>query len=231
MSKVTHSILAISVRALTYPPARPLHLPCSCLAHCSTPGSVRVLLCEQHLHDELTYMLHSAELGIDADFNSVNLVEGENFKPEFVKLVSCSCLRIHQTVIEAPSSQNPNATLPTLTHDGKTFTSATEVINYLVSVSSTKVAPETSITTVVHEDKIDPNFALFAAVRPRSSSSICFPYSIGFSGTKRNSPKSRAALQTPSPEPVSIDGYLVQAISLSWPAGIFIDFSSLSRRS
>jgi hypothetical protein len=80
-------MLAISVRVFTYPPARPLHLPCSCLARCPTPGSVRVLLCEQHPHDELTYMLPSAELGIDADFNSVNLVEGENFQPEFLKLV------------------------------------------------------------------------------------------------------------------------------------------------
>lgn len=40
----------------------------------------------------LTYLLHSAELGIDADFSNVNLVEGENFKPEFLKLVSRSCV-------------------------------------------------------------------------------------------------------------------------------------------
>jgi hypothetical protein len=40
------------------------------------------------------------------------------------------------------------------------------VINYLVSISSTKVAPGTSITKVVHEDGIDPNFAFVAAVRP-----------------------------------------------------------------
>jgi hypothetical protein len=40
------------------------------------------------------------------------------------------------------------------------------VIDYLVSISSTKVAPETSITKVVHEDSIDPNFAMVAAVRP-----------------------------------------------------------------
>jgi glutathione S-transferase len=112
-------------------------------------------------------VLHSAELGIDADFSSVNLLEGENFKPEFLKIVSCSYSRIHEAVVEALFSQNPNATLPTLTHDGKTFTSTTEVTNYLVSISSTKVAPETSITSVVHEDRIDPNFALVSAVRPR----------------------------------------------------------------
>jgi len=122
-------------------------------------------------------MVHSAELGIDADLSNVNLVEGENFKPEFLKLVSCRCLRIHKAVIEASFSQNPNATLPTLTHDEKTFTSATEVINYLVSISSTKVAPETSITTVVHEDRIDPNFALVSAVSPELPSSTRFPHS------------------------------------------------------
>ncbi len=70
--------------------------------------------------------------------------------------------------------QNPNATIPTLTHGGKSFTSTTEVVNYLASISSTKVAPETTITTVVHEDRIDPNTVLFSAVRPRVSSSTGF---------------------------------------------------------
>ena len=174
MSKVTHSILAISVRALTCSSARPLHLLCSCLAHCSTPCCVSVHFCDQHPPDELMYMLHSAELGIDADLSSVNLLKGENFKPEFLKLVSCSCSRNHWAVVKALFSQNPNASLPTLTHDGKTFMSTTEVINYLVSISSTKVAPETSITSVVHEDRIDPNFALVSAVRRRLSSSTHF---------------------------------------------------------
>jgi len=32
-------------------------------------------------------MSHSAELGIDADFSEVNLVEGANFNPEFLKIV------------------------------------------------------------------------------------------------------------------------------------------------
>jgi hypothetical protein len=36
----------------------------------------------------VTYVTHSAELGIDADFNEVNLIEGANFNPEFLKLVS-----------------------------------------------------------------------------------------------------------------------------------------------
>ena len=69
-------------------------------------------------------------------------------------------------VIDVLLSQNPNATLPTLTHGGKSYQSTVEVINYLVSISSTKVAPETSITKLVHEESIDPNLAFFAAVRP-----------------------------------------------------------------
>ncbi|KAH9996415.1 hypothetical protein BJV74DRAFT_828126 [Russula compacta] len=85
-----------------------------------------------------------AELAIDSDFSVVNLVEGENFKSEFLKL-------------------NPNATIPTLTHGGKSFTSTADVINYLVTISSVKVTPESSITAVVHEDNIDPNFAFVAA--------------------------------------------------------------------
>lgn len=39
------------------------------------------------------------------------------------------------------------------------------MIEYLVTISSTKVAPETAITRVVHEESIDPNFAMVAAVR------------------------------------------------------------------
>ncbi|KAF8498199.1 hypothetical protein F5888DRAFT_1794261 [Russula emetica] len=70
------------------------------------------------------------ELGIDADFSEVNLFEA--------------------------SFQNPNGTLPTLTHEGKSYKSTAEVIDYLV-------APETFITKVVHEDRIDPNFSMVAA--------------------------------------------------------------------
>jgi hypothetical protein len=110
-------------------------------------------------------MPHSGELGIDADLSEVNLFEGANFSPEFVKIVSRSSLWIVYALVEVASFQNPNATLPTLTHEGKSYTSTAEVIDYLVSISSTKVAPETSITKVVHEDRIDPNFSMVAAVR------------------------------------------------------------------
>ena len=111
-------------------------------------------------------MSHSGELGIDADLSEVNLFEGANFSPEFLKIVGRGRLLIVYAFVDVACFQNPNATLPTLTHEGKSYTSTAEVIDYLVSISSTKVAPETSITKVVHEDRIDPNFSMVAAVRP-----------------------------------------------------------------
>lgn len=45
-------------------------------------------------------MPHSAELAIDSDFSVVNLVEGENFKPEFLKLVSGSRLFLYNPPID-----------------------------------------------------------------------------------------------------------------------------------
>jgi hypothetical protein len=98
----------------------------------------------------------------------VNLVEGANFSPEFLNIVSRGTLLIVHAFIDMASFQNPNATIPTLTHEGKSYKSTAEVIDYLVSISSTKVPPETPITKVVHEERIDPNFAVVAAVRPFS---------------------------------------------------------------
>ena len=60
--------------------------------------------------------------------------------------------------------QNPNATLPTLIHTGKSFTNTTAVIDYLAFISSIQVPPATSITTAVHDEKVDPNFASVASV-------------------------------------------------------------------
>jgi len=78
------------------------------------------------------------------DKKVVNLVEGENFTPEFLKL-------------------NPNATLPTLVADGKVYTSTAEVTDYLVKHAPKKVAPGTAVITTLHEDKFDPNFPLLLA--------------------------------------------------------------------
>ena len=120
----------------------------------------------------------SGELGIDADLSEVNLFEGANFSPEFLKIVSRGSLWIVYAFVDVVSFQNPNATLPTLTHEGKSYTSTAEVIDYLVSISSTKVAPETSITKVVHEDRIDPNFSMVAAVRQFAITPMMLAYLI-----------------------------------------------------
>ncbi|KAI0047629.1 hypothetical protein FA95DRAFT_1558961 [Auriscalpium vulgare] len=71
-------------------------------------------------------------------------MQGDNFDPSFVKI-------------------NPNATLPTLTADGKAYTNTTDVVDFLVKKSSVKVATRTAITTAVHEDPVDPNFAMVAS--------------------------------------------------------------------
>jgi hypothetical protein len=123
-------------------------------------------------------MSHSGELGIDADLSEVNLFEGANFNPEFLKLVSHGSLSIVYTFNDVASFQNPNATLPTLTHEGKSYKSTVEVIDCLVSISSAKVAPETSITKVVHEDSVDPNFSMVAAVRPSAITLMRLAYLI-----------------------------------------------------
>ncbi len=49
-----------------------------------------VLRCRSNVDpNELTYnVLYSVELEIDADFRVVNLAEGANFDPEYLKIVS-----------------------------------------------------------------------------------------------------------------------------------------------
>lgn len=106
-----------------------------------------------------------AELEADADFKVVNLLEGANFDPEFLKL-------------------NPGGTLPTLTHEGESFTSTVAVIDYLVSISPKKVAPATAITTVVHEDKIDPNFAFVASRNDEELAKVAGGFAFTFTSTR-----------------------------------------------
>lgn len=75
----------------------------------------------------------------------VNLIEGANFAPWFLKI-------------------NPNATLPTLKlADGKVYTNTADVTSWLVKNASEKVTTGTDFITVIHEDKIDPNFAMLLA--------------------------------------------------------------------
>ena len=61
--------------------------------------------------------------------------------------------------------QNPNATLPTLVADGKSYTSTKDVISYLVETAPKKVAKGTAFIDKVHDDHYDPNSPLLLAVR------------------------------------------------------------------
>jgi len=76
----------------------------------------------------------------------LNLVEGKNLTPDFLKL-------------------NPHATLPTLIADGKVYASTIDVIHYLIAQAPVPPGKSsgTNLVTRIHEDNIDPNFALLLA--------------------------------------------------------------------
>lgn len=67
------------------------------------------------------------------------------------------------------------------------------MINYLVSISSTKVAPGTSITKVVHEDGIDPNFAFVAGRNDKELTEISGGFANVFHTTRLGHLKKYAA--------------------------------------
>ncbi|TDL28688.1 hypothetical protein BD410DRAFT_834737 [Rickenella mellea] len=89
-----------------------------------------------------------AELGYGdkVEKRVVNLINGENFAPEFLKI-------------------NPNATLPTLTAGGKVYTNTTDVTKYLVENAPINPPSKTNKDLIerIHEDNIDPNFAMLLA--------------------------------------------------------------------
>ncbi|KAI0348610.1 hypothetical protein BDW22DRAFT_1424764 [Trametopsis cervina] len=89
--------------------------------------------------------LAAEELEVPVELVQVAVANGENFNPEFLKL-------------------NPEGTVPTLvTEDGKKYTSSTDVVKYLLSVTSKKTTPgNPEIYNKVHEPSIDPNFILLA---------------------------------------------------------------------
>jgi hypothetical protein len=59
-----------------------------------------------HRPNKLTYVPPSAELGVDADLSVINLVEGENFKPEYLKIVGRDShlvlFRLIETIFSEP---------------------------------------------------------------------------------------------------------------------------------
>ncbi|THH34117.1 hypothetical protein EUX98_g34 [Antrodiella citrinella] len=108
----------------------------------------------------------------------VNLVEGENFNPEFVKL-------------------NINATLPTLTAGGKNYTNTRDVTRYLIDHAPKKVPyGSASIISRIHEDSLDPNFPLFAS---RSEEQIKVN-STGFAFTFANNRQNALLKYSKTPE-------------------------------
>lgn len=60
--------------------------------------------------------------------------------------------------------QNPNATLPTLTVEGKVYTDTIDVTSYFVQHAKEHVKTGSSLITKIHEDAYDPNFRALLAV-------------------------------------------------------------------
>ncbi|KAL0058172.1 hypothetical protein AAF712_015164 [Marasmius tenuissimus] len=81
----------------------------------------------------------------EIELKVVDLIKGENFDPEFIKL-------------------NPNATLPTLEVDGQVYTSTFEVVQYLIKRSGKDIKPgHKELLDKIHEERLNvlnPNFAL-----------------------------------------------------------------------
>ncbi|KAK0476736.1 hypothetical protein IW261DRAFT_1609403 [Armillaria novae-zelandiae] len=105
------------------------------------------LPCKSHIYETMSWPLHTgSELyPINAiTTKAVNLINDENFDPSFIDI-------------------NPSSTLPTLTADGKSYRSTTDIIFYLATNSPKALsAPVSHKSTIqqVHRDQHDPNFAL-----------------------------------------------------------------------
>ncbi|KAG8929745.1 hypothetical protein FRC03_001706 [Tulasnella sp. 419] len=81
------------------------------------------------------------------EIKQVNLVEGKNFEPDFVKI-------------------NPGAQLPLLIlEDGSTVTTTKNVTEWLINHAATPAGKSsgTDLIARVHADAVDPNFALLSA--------------------------------------------------------------------
>lgn len=76
----------------------------------------------------------------------VNLLEGENFTPEFIRI-------------------NSAATLPALVTPDKTYVDTAECVEWLILNAPTPGVKSThqNVITAVHRDNIDPNFSLLSA--------------------------------------------------------------------
>jgi len=84
----------------------------------------------------------------DIELVSINLGEGANFNPEYLKI-------------------NPHATVPTLRVDGQTYTDSTTVVNQLLKLAphppTVHAHTSTSIIEEIHAAAHDPNATLLLA--------------------------------------------------------------------
>ncbi|KAG1757387.1 hypothetical protein EDB19DRAFT_1657205 [Suillus lakei] len=99
----------------------------------------------------------------------VNLAEGENFAPAFLKI-------------------NPQGTLPTLEAEGEAYTSTADVTSYLVVHASNRVAvaPGTDFIRKIHEDQYDPNFPMLSARHEDELQSKASGFSMTFVQNRQN---------------------------------------------
>ncbi|TBU35169.1 hypothetical protein BD309DRAFT_977667 [Dichomitus squalens] len=119
-----------------------------------------------------------AELGYPDDAietKVVNLAEGANFTPEFLKI-------------------NPHATLPTLAADGKTYTSTKEVVSYLVANAPKKVAKGTTFIDKIHEEKYDPNAPLLLSRNEEELKAAAGGFPLQFVQNRQNTLEKHADL-------------------------------------
>ncbi|OSD03506.1 hypothetical protein PYCCODRAFT_1434403 [Trametes coccinea BRFM310] len=125
-----------------------------------------------------------AELGYPDDAietKVVNLVEGENFTPQFIEI-------------------NPNATLPTLVADGKAYTNTKDVVRYLIEHAPKKdVAPGTAFIDKIHEDSIDPNAPLLLARNEEELNASASGFPFTFVQNRQNSLEKHSVLPEAAP--------------------------------
>ncbi|KAF8508722.1 hypothetical protein BU17DRAFT_99541 [Hysterangium stoloniferum] len=90
--------------------------------------------------------VHELDHADSIEIEHVNLAEGANFKPAFLKI-------------------NPNGTLPTLATPDKTYKSTADVVKYIIeSASKAPGRPSgTDLIDKLHDSSLDPNFSMFAS--------------------------------------------------------------------
>ncbi|KAL0061343.1 hypothetical protein AAF712_011860 [Marasmius tenuissimus] len=119
----------------------------------------------------------------EIELKVVDLIKGENFDPEFIKL-------------------NPNATLPTLEADGQIYTSTFEVVQYLIKRSGKDVKPgHRELLDKIHEGRLNPNFALLLSKngKPKLKESPVLSYLADKQPSKNTpNPPPQRLLRTPS---------------------------------